>query len=175
MRYLVYPLILLFVSCTVETVVEQESFFQEPVFEANAFVTVDGTENYQQTVYLDTLQAYTYTKVFGESTDMLENQKYNGEANIRASFSTDKYWKYSGGVFEDYPVYYVYPFSVRFVEPSPRYDYQPNKLKLYTQQMVGPIPKLAIKNKETVKIYMEVSYDGLYKVKDSILLQLSPK
>jgi hypothetical protein len=49
------------------------------------------------------------------------------------------------------------------------------KKVLYTQQMVGPIPKSAIVNRETVKIYMDVSYDGEYHVKDSILIQFQPK
>lgn len=175
MRFLVYPLILLFISCTTDIIVEQRPSLVEPQFNAQAFITIDGTQNYTQFVYLDTLKSYTYTKVFGESVDMLDYQKYNGESNIRASFSTNKYWNYNGGVFQDYPIYYIYPFSVRFVEPSLRYDYQPNTLELFTQQMVGPIPKEVIINQENIKIYMDVSYDGLYFIKDSILIELRPK
>lgn len=175
-------IILLFTSCTKEVYVWDQRYpldgyvYEEPLRgTGQAFVTIDGTQNYQQTIYLDTLENYTYTKVFAESTDMAENQKYNGESNIRAVFSTDKYWSYSNGVFSNYPVYYVYPFSVRFVPPAARYGYYPTKLALFTQQMVGPIPKSAVINNETLKIYMDVSYDGLYRVKDSILIELRPK
>ena len=175
-------IILLFTSCTKEVYIWDQRYpldgyvYEEPSrVEGQAFVTIDGTQNYQQTIYLDTINEYTYSKVFAESTDMAENQKYNGESNIRAVFSTDKYWNYSDGIFSNYPVYYVYPFSVRFISPSTRHEYQPTKLALFTQQMVGPIPKSAVVNNETVKIYMDVSYDGLYRVKDSILIELRPR
>ena len=143
--------------------------------EGYAFTTTNGSQDYIQTIYLDTLSSFTYTKIYAESTDMDDDQKYNGESNILATFSTDKHWNYSDGVFNNYPVYYVYPTSVRFVPPADRYEYQPTELALYTQQMVGPIPKSAIVNRETVKIYMDVSYDGEYHVKDSILIQFQPK
>ena len=179
---IVLLIILLFTSCTKEVYIWDQRYpldgyvYEEPSRgEGKAFVTIDGTQNYQQTIYLDTIENYTYTKVFAESTDMAENQKYKGESNIRAVFSTDKYWNYSNGVFSNYPVYYVYPFSVRFVPPSTRYDYQPTELALFTQQMVGPIPKTAVVNNENIKIYMDVSYDGLYRVKDSILIELRPR
>ena len=175
-------IILLFTSCTKEVYVWDQRYplegyvYEEPSrVEGQAFVTIDGTQDYQQIIYLDTINEYTYSKVFAESTDMAENQKYNGESNIRAVFSTDKYWNYSDGIFSNYPVYYVYPFSVRFVPPAARYEYQPTELALFTQQMVGPIPKSAVVNNETVKIYMDVSYDGLYRVKDSILIELRPR
>ena len=136
-------IILLFTSCTKEVYVWDQRYplegyvYEEPSrVEGQAFVTIDGTQNYQQTIYLDTINEYTYSKVFAESTDMAENQKYNGESNIRAVFSTDKYWNYSDGIFSNYPVYYVYPFSVRFISPSTRHEYQPTKLALFTQQMV---------------------------------------
>jgi len=48
-------------------------------------------------------------------------------------------------------------------------------LALFTQQMVGPIPRSAIINREQVKIYMDVSYDGEYHVKDSLLIELRPR
>ena len=170
-------IILLFTSCTKEVYIWDQRYpldgyvYEEPSrIEGKAFVTIDGTQNYQQTIYLDTIENYTYTKIFAESTDMAENQKYNGDV-----FSTNKYWSYSDGIFSDYPVYYVYPFSVRFVPPAARYEYQPTELALFTQQMVGPIPKSAVVNNETVKIYMDVSYDGLYRVKDSILIELRPR
>ena len=140
-----------------------------------AFPTTNGSQDYTQTIYLDTLPSFTYTKIYAESIDMADDQKYNGEANILAKFSTDKHWNYSDGVFHDYPVYYVYPTSVRFVQPASNHQYKPSTLALFTQQMVGPIPKSAIINRETFKIYMDVSYDGEYHVKDSLLIELRPR
>ena len=140
-----------------------------------AFPTTNGSQDYIQTIYLDTIESFTYTKIYAESSDMDDDQKYNGESNILATFSTDKHWHYSDGVFNDYPVYYVYPTSVRFVPPADRYEYQPTELALMAQQLVGPIPKSAIVNQETVKIYMDVSYDGEYHVRDSLLIELRPR
>ena len=165
---------LIAISCDVPPI--QEDVYLEPErVEARAFATTNGSQDYIQTIYLDTLASYTYTKIYAESTDMAEHQKYNGEANILAKFSTDKYWDYSDGVFDNYPLYYVYPFSVRFVPPASNHQYEPSTLALFTQQMVGPIPKTAIINREQVKIYMDVSYDGEYHVKDSLLIELRPR
>lgn len=166
-------IILLFTSCTPEEDVLYYSYIEEPDYKA--FVTIDGTQNYNQTIYLDTIHEFTRTKVYAESSDMEESKKYNGESNIRAVFSTDKHWDLSNGVFNSYPVYYVYPFSVRLIPPAARYEYQPSTLALFTQQNIGPIPKSAIVNKEKIKIYMDVSFDGDYRVKDSILIELRPK
>ena len=82
-------IILLFTSCTKEVYVWDQRYplegyvYEEPSrVEGQAFVTIDGTQDYQQIIYLDTINEYTYSKVFAESTDMAENQKYNGESNI---------------------------------------------------------------------------------------------
>jgi hypothetical protein len=170
---MVMLLFLLLTSCTPEEDILYYTEELEPDYKA--FVTIDGTQNYNQTIYLDTIYEFTRTKVYAESSDMEEDKKYNGESNIRAVFSTDKYWNFSNGVFNSYPVYYVYPFSVRLIPPAARYEYQPSTLALFTQQNIGPIPKSAIINKEKIKIYMDVSFDGDYRVKDSILIELRPK
>lgn len=162
-------------SCTTEEDVLYYKHLEEEEVKYEAFLTFDGTQNYNQTIYLDTINEFTRTKVYAESSDMEEHKKYNGESNIRASFSTAAYWNYSDSNFNGYPVYYVYPFSVRFIQPSARYEYQPTTLALYTQQNIGPIPKSAIINKDKIKIYMDVSFDGDYHVKDSILIELRPK
>ena len=168
-------IILLFTSCTPEEDLLYYEYTEELKPDYKAFVTIDGTQNYNQIIYLDTIHEFTRTKVYAESSDMEEDKKYNGESNIRAVFSTDKYWNYSDGNFNSYPVYYVYPFSVRLIPPAAHYEYQPSTLALFTQQNIGPIPKSAIINKEKIKIYMDVSFDGDYRVKDSILIELHPK
>ena len=167
-------LFLLLTSCTPEEdLLYYEYLEEEPNYKA--FLTFDGTQNYNQTIYLDTINEFTRTKVYAESTDMEEHKKYNGESNIRAAFSTAAYWNYSDSNFNGYPVYYVYPFSVRFIPPAARYEYQPSKLALFTQQNIGPIPKSAIINRDKIKIYMDVSFDGDYRIKDSILVELRPR
>lgn len=140
--------------------------------QADAFPTLNGDRSYIQHVYLDTLQSFTYTQIYAESTDMAESQKYNGEANIHARFSTTSYWAYTDGLFVDYPVYYTYPTAVRFIRSMPNNEYSPKTLALFTKQLVGPIPKQAVVNNDSIKILMDVSYDGVYHVKDSILLVL---
>ena len=166
-------------SCTKDEIVIVEVPYIEPQ-SGVVYLTLDGIQDsYNQTVELDTLSSFTYTQIYAESTDMAENQKYNGEANIRAYFSTDKHWNYSDGVFHDYPVYYVYPTSVRLIPPSTRigyqHEYKPTILPLWTKQMVGPIPRQSIIDGESVKIYIDVSYDGRYHVKDSILVTLKAR
>ena len=106
---------------------------------------------------------------------MAESQKYNGEANIHARFSTSSHWDYSDGIFTNYPVYYTYPTAVRFIRSMPNNEYKAKTLALFTKQMVGPIPKQAVVRNDSIKIYMDVSYDGEYHVKDSILLVFRPK
>jgi len=171
---------LLAISCTPLEIEEDIYPELQRAERGDAFLTLDGIQTgYNQTVSLDTLESFTYTQIYAESSDMAENQKYNGEANVRAYFSTDKHWHYSNGVLHDYPVYYVYSTSVRRIPPSTRvryqHEYEPTRLPLWTKQMVGPIPKEAIKNRETVKIYMHISYDGQYHVRDSILVALKPR
>ena len=176
-------LILIFlvaISCTPLEIEEDIYPELQRAERGEAFLTLDGIQlGYNQTVSLDTLESFTYTQIYAESSDMAENQKYNGEANIRAYFSTDKHWHYSNGVLHDYPVYYVYPTSVRLIPPSTRvgyqHEYKPTQLPLWTKQMVGPIPKKAIIDQENVKIYMHISYDGQYHVRDSILVALKPR
>ena len=150
--------------------IEEELIYSEPQrVLADAFPTLNGERSYIQHVYLDTLSSFTYTQIYAESTDMAESQKYNGEANIHARFSTNSYWTTLNGVFAGVPVYYTYPTAVRFIRSMPNNEYSPKTLALFTKQLVGPIPKGAVKINAQIKIYMDVSYDGEYHVKDSIL------
>ena len=172
--------LLIAVSCTPLEIEEDIYPELQRAERGDAFLTLDGTQTgYNQTVSLDTLESFTYTQIYAESTDMAENQKYNGEANIRAYFSTDKHWHYSNGVLHDYPVYFVYPTSVRLIPPSTRvgyqHEYKPTTLPLWTKQMVGPIPKQSIIDRDTVKVYVDISFDGRYHVRDSILVALKPR
>jgi hypothetical protein len=48
-------------------------------------------------------------------------------------------------------------------------------LDLYTKQNVGPIPVQAIKQRDTIPIYMDVSFDGDYHVKDTLFIVLQPR
>jgi hypothetical protein len=49
------------------------------------------------------------------------------------------------GLFVDYPVYYTYPTAVRFIRSIFNNEYSPKTLALFTKQLVGPIPKQAVK------------------------------
>ena len=159
-----------FISCAP---IEEEIIYSEPQrVLADAFPTFNGERSYTQHVYLDTLSSFTYTQIYAESTDMAESQKYNGEANIHARFSTNSYWTTLNGVFAGVPVYYTYPTATRFIRSSPSNEYSPKTLALFTKQLVGPIPKEAIKSNVKIKIYMDVSFDGEYHIKDSVLLVL---
>ena len=151
----------------------EDDIYSEPqrVY-VDAFPTLNGSQDYIQHVYLNTNQSHTYTEIYAESTDMDDRQKYNGEANIHARFSTTSHWNLSDGIFTNYPVYYTYPTSVRFIPPTDHSEYKPSVLPLWTKQLVGPIPRESVIKNDSVKIYMNVSYDGVYHVKDSIMLVL---
>ena len=137
------------------------------------------SESKYQNVYLDTLQSYTYFSIYAEANEMPEHKRYNGENNIWASFSTPKYWNYSDGNIDDEPVYYISSTSVRFDYPrvfnGSTTGYQPQFLDLYTKQNVGPIPVQAINQRDTIPIYMDVSFDGDYHVKDTLFIVLQPR
>jgi hypothetical protein len=110
---------------------------------------------------------------------MPEHKRYNGENNIWATFSTPKYWNYSDGNINDMPVYAVSSSAVRFDYPrvfnNRTTGYQPKYLDLWTKQNVGPIPLQAINQRDTIPIYMDVSFDGDYHVKDTLFIVLQPR
>ena len=137
------------------------------------------SESKYQHVTLSTEQEYTYFQIYAEANEMPEHKRYNGENNIWASFSTPKSWNYSDGNINGVPVPAVSSSSVRFDYPrvfnGSTTGYQPQFLDLYTKQNVGPIPVQAIKQRDTIPIYMDVSFDGDYRIKDSILVELRPR
>ena len=110
---------------------------------------------------------------------MPERYRYNGEYNIWASFSTPN--RYNDGTNTNYidNVPYVSTNSVRFDRPrvfnGKVQGYQPKKLDLYTKQTVGPIHKTAVKRRDTISIYMDVSFDDEYFVRDTLFVVLRPK
>jgi len=137
------------------------------------------SEQQYQTIYLDTTQSYTYFQIYAEANEMPENDRYNGENNVWASFSTPEYWNYSDGNISAEPVYYISSSPVRFDYPrvfnNRSTGYQPKFLDLWTKQNVGPIPLQAIKQRDTVPIYMDVSFDGDYHVRDTLFIVLQPR
>ena len=61
-------LFLFLTSCMPE---EEVLYYIEPEPNYKAFLTFDGTQNYKQTIYLDTINEFTRTKVYAESTDII--------------------------------------------------------------------------------------------------------
>ena len=176
----------LLTSCTVDQYNDHELleqylddyYSQRPTkkFEPKAFII---SESKYQNIYLDTTDEYTYFQIYAEATEMPESQRYNGENNIWASFSTPNHWIYSDSNISNEPVYYVASTAVRFDYPK-KFNgritgYQPKQLDLYTKQNVGPIPVNAIKQRDTVPIYMDVSFDGKHHVKDTLFIVLQPR
>ena len=149
---------------------------EDDLFTPEALIITDSK---YQNVYLDTSQSYTYFQIYAEANEMPERKRYNGENNIWASFSTPKSWLYSDGNINDIPVSAVASTAVRFDYPrvfnnNPT-GYQPKYLDLWTKQNVGPIPVQAINQRDTIPIYMDVSFDGDYHVKDTLFIVLRAK
>ena len=110
---------------------------------------------------------------------MPKNQQYNGENNIWATFSTpDYYHNYDTGD-NVFTAPYVASTAVRFDRPrtfnGQVNGYQPKKLDLYTKQNIGPIHTSAAIKRDTISIYMDVSFDGKYHVKDTLFVVLQPR
>ena len=158
-------------SCTPDPLWEDHSKFllnDEENYTPKAFIVKN--KQYQE-VYLDTLQSDTYFTLIAEANKMPERYRYNGEYNIWASFSTPN--RYNDGTntnfVDDIP--YVSGSSVRFDAPrefnGKVQGYQPKVLDLYAKQNVGPIHKSAIKKRDTIAIYMDVTLDDEYFVRDT--------
>lgn len=167
-------------SCTPEPLWVDHSEFlncvNEKRFIPKAIIVAD--KQYQE-VYLDSLQSDTYFLLYAEANKMPERYRYNGEYNIWASFSTPNY--YNDGTNSNYVdnVPYVSSNSVRFDRPrvfnGKVQGYQPKELDLYTKQTVGPIHKTAIKQQDTISIYMDVSFDNKWFVRDTLFVVLRPR
>ena len=166
-------------SCTPEPLIIDYSEYlidNNERFTPKAFIVKN--KEYQE-VYIDSLESDTYFTIYAEANKMPERYRYNGEYNIWASFSTPN--RYNDGTNTNYidNVPYVSTNSVRFDRPrvfnGKVQGYQPKKLDLYTKQTVGPIHKTAVKRRDTISIYMDVSFDDEYFVRDTLFVVLRPK
>ena len=166
-------------SCTPEPLIIDYSEYlidNNERFTPKAFIVKN--KEYQE-VYIDSLESDTYFTIYAEANKMPERYRYNGEYNIWASFSTPN--GYNDGTNTNYidNVPYVSTNSVRFDRPrvfnGKVQGYQPKKLDLYTKQTVGPIHKTAVKRRDTISIYMDVSFDDEYFVRDTLFVVLRPK
>jgi hypothetical protein len=166
-------------SCTPEPLIIDYSEYlidNNERFTPKAFIVKN--KEYQE-VYIDSLESDTYFTIYAEANKMPERYRYNGEYNIWASFSTPN--SYNDGTNTNYidNVPYVSTNSVRFDRPrvfnGKVQGYQPKKLDLYTKQTVGPIHKTAVKRRDTISIYMDVSFDDEYFVRDTLFVVLRPK
>ena len=114
-----------------------------------------------------------------EANKMPERYRYNGEYNIWATFSTPDGYNDGSNVSYISNLPYISSNSVRFDRPrvfnGKVQGYEPKVLDLYTKQTVGPIHKAAVKRRDTISIYMEVTFDDEYFVKDSIFVVLRPR
>ena len=165
-------------SCTPEPLWVDHSHLleQNERFIPKAFIV---KEKQYQEVYIDSLESDTYFLLYAEANKMPERYRYNGEYNIWASFSTpDGYNDGTNTNFVD-NVPYVSSNRVRFDRPrvfnGKVQGYEPKKLDLYTKQTVGPIHKTAVKRRDTISIYMDVTFDDEYFVRDTLFVVLRPK
>ena len=136
-------------------------------------------ENKYQEVYIDSLESDTYFLLYAEANKMPERYRYNGEYNIWATFYTPDGYHDDTDVSYISNVPYISSNSVRFDRPrvfnGKVQGYEPKVLDLYTKQTVGPIHKAAVKRRDTISIYMEVTFDDEYFVRDTIFVVLRPK
>ena len=166
-------------SCTPEPLWVDHSEFlidDNERFIPKAFIVKN--KKYQE-VYIDSLESDTYFLLYAEANKMPERYRYNGEYNIWASFSTPN--GYNDGTNTNYVdnIPYVSSNRVRFDRPrvfnGKVQGYEPKVLDLYTKQTVGPIHKTAVKRRDTISIYMDVTFDDEYFVRDTLFVVLRPK
>ena len=166
-------------SCTPEPLIIDYSEYlidNNERFTPKAFIVKN--KEYQE-VYIDSLESDTYFLLYAEANKMPERYRYNGEYNIWASFSTpDGYNDGTNTNFVD-NIPYVSSNRVRFDRPrvfnGKVQGYEPKELDLYTKQTVGPIHKTAVKRRDTISIYMDVTFDDEYFVRDTLFVVLRPK
>ena len=136
-------------------------------------------ENKYQEVYIDSLESDTYFLLYAEANKMPERYRYNGEYNIWATFYTPDGYNDDTDVSYISNVPYISSNSVRFDRPrvfnGKVQGYEPKELDLYTKQTVGPIHKTAVKRRDTISIYMDVTFDDEYFVRDTLFVVLRPK
>ena len=166
-------------SCTPEPLIIDYSEYlidNNERFTPKAFIVKN--KEYQE-VYIDSLESDTYFTIYAEANKMPERYRYNGEYNIWATFYTPDGYNDDTDVSYISNVPYISSNSVRFDRPrvfnGKIQGYQPKKLDLYTKQTVGPIHKAAVKRRDTISIYMEVTFDDEYFVRDTIFVVLRPK
>ena len=166
-------------SCTPEPLIIDYSEYlidNNERFTPKAFIVKN--KEYQE-VYIDSLESDTYFTIYAEANKMPERYRYNGEYNIWATFYTPDGYHDDTDVSYISNVPYISSNSVRFDRPrvfnGKVQGYQPKKLDLYTKQTVGPIHKAAVKRRDTISIYMEVTFDDEYFVRDTIFVVLRPK
>ena len=166
-------------SCTPEPLVIDYSEYlidDNERFIPKAFIVKN--KKYQE-VYIDSLESDTYFLLYAEANKMPERYRYNGEYNIWASFSTPN--GYNDGTNSNFVdnIPYVSSNRVRFDRPrvfnGKVQGYEPKVLDLYTKQTVGPIHKTAVKRRDTISIYMDVTFDDEYFVRDTLFVVLRPK
>ncbi len=167
------------VSCTPEPLWVDHSEFlidNNERFIPKAFIVKN--KKYQE-VYLDTLQSDTYFLLYAEANKMPERYRYNGEYNIWATFYTPDGYNDDTNVSYVSDLPYISSNSVRFDRPrvfnGKVQGYQPKELDLYTKQTVGPIHKTAVKRRDTISIYMEVTFDDEWFVRDTLFVVLRPR
>ena len=177
----------LLTSCTVDQYNDQELLEQYlneynsqrsyKKFEPKSFIV---SESKYKTIYIDTLiDQNVYFSIYAEANAMPKEQQYNGENNIWATFFTPDYYNnYDTG--DSVPTApYVASTAVRFDRPrtfnGQTNGYQPETLDLYTKQNIGPIHTSAAIKRDTISIYMDVSFDGKYHVKDTLFVVLRGK
>ena len=166
-------------SCTPEPLWVDHSEFlidDNERFIPKAFIVKE--KKYQE-VYIDSLESDTYFLLYAEANKMPERYRYNGEYNIWATFYTPDGYHDDTDVSYISNIPYISSNSVRFDRPrvfnGKVQGSQPKKLDLYTKQTVGPIHKAAVKRRDTISIYMEVTFDDEYFVRDTIFVVLRPK
>jgi len=163
----------LLTSCEVEPIddpVIYEWYIDEnDSFEPQAIII---SESKYVEIEIDTLQSDTYFSLYAEANEMPERKRYNGENNIWASFTTPvTYPDTNFPIISTASVRFDYP---KFHNGKPS-SYQPQKLDLWTKQHVGPINSSMVKQRDTIPVYMDVSFDGDYHVRDTLFVVLQPK
>lgn len=166
-------------SCTPEPLWVDHSEFlidNNERFIPKAFIVKN--KKYQE-VYIDSLESDTYFLLYAEANKMPERYRYNGEYNIWATFYTPDGYNDDTDVSYISNVPYISSNSVRFDRPrvfnGKVQGYQPKELDLYTKQTVGPIHQAAVKRRDTISIYMDVTFDDEWFVRDTLFVVLRPK
>jgi hypothetical protein len=142
-------------------------------FDPTTFIQGRG---YTQHAYIDTIQRFSYIEMYVETAEMFGGNGKSANKEVKAQFTTYSNWVFNDSLLTDSPIYHTYPNSPNFESPKEdsHFGLSP-RMTLRAKQLIGPISKISVIKNDSIRVYIDVSYNGVHHIKDSVLIVLHAK